>query len=452
MKKSLMLIATLSASFILSSCTGGTNSSNSEANSSPDASQNVPSSEESKGSSEDNKDSSSSDQEIDNPSSSEGETEENPTAWSESDLTYMALYLNGYTSLPFPIGFTSTYVEASGTDEDEMCFIAYDDNSGNLCESYGNQLIEAGFEYLSEDSNPSEEVYYYSLGIEDSIDSILVQADYYQDSFEIFAWIETNSGGSKSETFPYAQIAEYFGKETLTETDIPSFQLAADEQYDYYFSEEGIEYFYVGGIIDSTSVEEEYLASYAQALSTANYVVDEEEQFGTNETLGLEVDYAVFDGYFLVQISKYEKIEAGDHSITFVAEDFPTGYSDTTISKDNISFAMGSVMAATSKDSTYIQFRSASKGSGYFQNTSSISKIVSLVVTATSTDYYGTLSLYVSDSEISETNPGTKIAPTSNGTVFTYAVNTEDAHFFKLINEESYASKNASIVLNYNIA
>ena len=32
-------------------------------------------------------------------------SEEKPTAWSESDLQVMATYLNGYTCLPFPIGF-----------------------------------------------------------------------------------------------------------------------------------------------------------------------------------------------------------------------------------------------------------------------------------------------------------------------------------------------------------
>lgn len=33
--------------------------------------------------------------------------ETNPTAWSESDLKDMSKYLNGYTCLPFPQGFTN---------------------------------------------------------------------------------------------------------------------------------------------------------------------------------------------------------------------------------------------------------------------------------------------------------------------------------------------------------
>ena len=81
----------------------------------------------------------------------------------------------------------------------------------------------------------------------------------------------------------------------------------------------------------------------------------------------------------------------------------------------------------------------------------SLGKIASIVVTANSTSYYSTLNLYVSNAPITSANPGTSVTPTNNGNVFTYNVLAE-ASYFKLINEdETYASKNTSIVLNYSI-
>lgn len=121
--------------------------------------------------------------------------ETNPTAWSESDLKDMSKYLNGYTCLPFPQGFTNAYVNASGTDEDEECFIAYDGECGDLSESYGKQLTAASFVFDSKETDEYGDLYYYTYAIEDSNDFIVVQLDYNLnfDDFEIFAWYEVGS-------------------------------------------------------------------------------------------------------------------------------------------------------------------------------------------------------------------------------------------------------------------
>ena len=134
--------------------------------------------------------------------------ETNPTAWSESDLKDMSKFLNGYTCLPFPEGFTNAYVNASGTDEDEECFIAYDGECGDLSESYGKQLTAASFVFDSKETDEDGDFYYYTYAIEDSNDLIYVQFDYYRDAFEIFAWYEV--GAPTYETFPYEAIAAFF--------------------------------------------------------------------------------------------------------------------------------------------------------------------------------------------------------------------------------------------------
>ena len=103
MKKRMVKLALLSISLSLFSCTSNENnpsvSSNETLKSEETSSVNESVSEETSSS------------------------EEKPTAWSESDLQKMSTYLNGYTCLPFPIGFTSSYVEASGTDEEGESFI-----------------------------------------------------------------------------------------------------------------------------------------------------------------------------------------------------------------------------------------------------------------------------------------------------------------------------------------
>lgn len=117
MKKRIMKLALLSISLSLFSCTSNENnpsvSSNETLKSEETSSVNESVSEETSSSKE-------------SVSEENSSSEEKPTAWSESDLQKMSTYLNGYTCLPFPIGFTSSYVEASGTDEEGESFIVYD--------------------------------------------------------------------------------------------------------------------------------------------------------------------------------------------------------------------------------------------------------------------------------------------------------------------------------------
>lgn len=225
-------------------------------------------------------------------------TDKATLSWSESDLSVMSEYLNGYTSLPFPIGFTSSYVEASGTDEDEECFIVYDSNCGDLSESYGKQLIDSSFTYDEEYSG--EGYYYYYLSLEDSKDEIWVQIDYYQTDFEIFAWVEISVDNSA--TFPYDQIATFYSLSTVDETVLPSFALASGEEYDVYTS--GTEYLLIGGIYDTTIEEATYVSDYEAKLTNAGYTVDSANGSATNTTYSISVMYMAMSGYFSIQLSR----------------------------------------------------------------------------------------------------------------------------------------------------
>ncbi len=330
--------------------------------------------------------------------------ETNPTAWSESDLKDMSKYLNGYTCLPFPQGFTNAYVNASGTDEDGECFIAYDGECGDLSESYGKQLTAASFVFESKETDEDGDFYYYTYAIEDSNDLIYVQFDYYRDAFEIFAWYEV--GAPTYETFPYEAIAAFFKLEKVDESTLPSFPLLSGQKYDGYAS--GETYFLVGGNYDTSIEEATYVANYETALANAGYTVDSENGTAINEAKLLKVEYMASEGYFFIQISKYVPVIPGANNVEFSPSDFPAKYGAAEITKNNVLFRLDSIMFTNG----YIQFRKADdKGSGYLYNVDSLGKLTSITVTekdVSKHDYYGVLSCYVSSSVISDTNPGTR--------------------------------------------
>ena len=370
--------------------------------------------------------------------------ETNPTAWSESDLKDMSKYLNGYTCLPFPQGFTNAYVNASGTDEDEECFIAYDGECGDLSESYGEQLTAASFVFDSKETDEDGDFYYYTYAIEDSNDLIYVQFDYYRDAFEIFAWYEV--GAPTYETFPYEAIAAFFKLEKVDESALPSFPLLSGQKYDGYAS--GETYFLVGGNYDTSIEEATYVANYETALANAGYTVDSENGTAINEAKLLKVEYMASDGYFFIQISKYVPVIPGANNVEFSPSDFPAKYGAAEITKNNVLFRLDSIIAIDN----CIQFRNAKKGSGYLYNVDSLGTLTSITVTekdVSKHDYYGVLSCYVSSSVISDTNAGTAVSPTYTDGVYTYPIPSGNS-FFQLIDEStSYASKNASITISY---
>lgn len=433
MKKRIMKLALLSISLSLFSCTSNENnpsvSSNETLKSEETSSINEPVSEET----------SSSKESVSEESSS---NEEKPTAWSESDLQVMSTYLNGYTCLPFPIGFTSSYVEASGTDLEGESFIVYDHKSGDLTESYGKQLLSSSFAFDGKETEDGDDYYCYHYPIADTNDQIMVQIDYYQDAFEIFAWYE--EGTPIYETFPYEEIASFFNLSKVDETILPSFALAENKKYDAYPS--GETYFLVGGYYDTSIEEGTYITNYETSLTTAGYVVNKEKGYAVSEKNLLKVEYMATEGYFSIQISKYAPILPGENSISFLPSDFPEKYVDTEILKNNVTFKTSSVLTNGA-----IQFRNMNKGSGYLYNVDSLGRLSSITITendVNSHQYYGVLSCYVSSSVISETNAGVAVTPTYTDGVYTYPI-PEGNSYFKLIDETKYASKNASITINY---
>ena len=434
MKNKLLKLSILFLCLLLPSCSTSNNTTSGNANSaisktSP-VSSNVSKTDDKKTSAKESVDSST--------------KKDDEVTWNASTLEAMSSYLSGYTSLSYPTGLPTTYTEASGTDEDGECFIVYDSTCGDLRTSYGNQLLDAGFIFDEEDSD--DDYHYYSYQIEDSNDMIWIQLDYVSNVFEIFAWYE--EGASQYESFPYSLVQTFLDIDNLDESSLPSFPLKTGEKYQAYSS--GTEYLIIGGNYDASVEETAYVSSYETKLKAANYTIDK-SYTAINSSLGIKVEYMIGQGVFYIQLSKYVPTPTGDHSLELIYSDFSVSYGDeeSTITKDNITLKYLSVCY----NNDYIQFRNKKKGSGFLYNETAISKLSSIVVTEKDVNnhqFYGVLSCYVSSSIIDDTNTGTSITPTYNNGVYTYTIPSNNS-YFKLIDETDYASKNASIVINYSI-
>lgn len=384
--------------------------------------------------------------------------------WSEQDLSDMKTYLNNSDfELPFPNKFTSNYVNASGTDEDGECFIVYDTYTNNTLATkalneYSSQLIQAG---LTKEDVDYEDIELYSYSESDY--TIYVQIGIENTSeFVIYAYYEINYETAKD--FPYNQIANFYNvSESEAKNIVPSFQLDTDKEYDYYsYNEDDIHYFFIGGYI-STSLQSTIETEYETSLLNLGYTYNSTTQMYVNTSSNYEVGFALYEDYFFIQISKDSsssdstKVEKNIEIDSTLFKNVSSGYFNEELSftKNDISFTYYRVMPSDS----LIQFSNIEKGSGYLYNSTSLGKLTSIVIDASTkgSSYYGGLSLYVSDSLISAPN-SVKIEPTKENQIYTYTISGNYSYFL-LINESTYiktedetkgyASKNDSITINY---
>lgn len=364
--------------------------------------------------------------------------------WSNESISYMKKYLNGFISIPFPIGFSSSYVDASGADEEEG-FYVYEFLDSDLTSSYEKQLLDAGFALIETD-DPSFEGKIYSFQIENSSDTLILQTEFVYPNtsysrFDIYAYYEF--GAPKSDSFPYEAINLFFNTNDISAENLPSFDLRENEKYDYYLSGE---MYIVGGHFDSSLDDDDYVANYQGKLEDIGYIVN--DGVGVNSNISLKVEFMASDGYFFVQLSKYEAPRPGLNSISIDSSCFNASYStnETSFTKDGQSFYYANV----SSNKGAIQFRSAAKGAGYLCNDTKIDKLDSICINVDSSvnmSYYTILNVYVSSSKLSSSNVGTKIEPAYKDNAYIYSFG--NVSYFKIVSEGDYASLNSSININF---
>ncbi len=275
--------------------------------------------------------------------------------------------------------------------------------------------------------------------------------------------VNTDSNVTEYSSFPYADIATFFNLISVTNNQIPSFDIASDESYYGYTSEsESSREFVVYGTIDSSITDSQMKTNYSNALKALGYTVTVKDgyyPYAESEEKGFLLSFGCDDNsVFFLDIMKYESTTTDPDTpstpdttiktITIDANNFDAKYpgfeSDLTIS--GYTFKYDYIMNNNGR----IQFRNLSKSNSYLFNSTAmnLSTVVLNVDVTTKGDYVGYPSLYAASSILSADNNGTEIKPViTDKTTYTYTI-PEGFSFFKVTGHSKYAVLLYSITIN----
>ena len=363
-------------------------------------------------------------------------------------------------NIPFADGLTDNRESSLEKDDSGNFFYTHDMDCGNLTSAYKSKVEE---EYTYDSTQDGYDLYAYSY---DDTNLIVLQIGYSADyGFEIYAWVEssnTDSNVTEYSSFPYADIATFFNLTSVTNNQIPSFDIASDESYYGYTSEsESSREFVVYGTIDSSITDSQMETNYSNALKALGYTVTAKDgyyPYAESKEKGLLLSFGCDNSVFFLDIMKYESTTTDPDTpstpnttiktITIDANNFEAKYhgfeSDLTIS--GYTFKYDYIMNNNGK----IQFRNLSKSNSYLFNSTAmnLSTVVLNVDVTTKGDFVGYPSLYASSSILSADKNGTEIKPViTDKTTYTYTI-PEGFSFFKVTGHSKYAVMLYSMTIN----
>lgn len=331
---------------------------------------------------------------------------------------------------------------------------------GDITSAYKSKVEDE--EYTYDSTQDGYDLYAYSY---DDTNFIVLQIGYSTDyGFEIYAWVEssnTDSNVTEYSSFPYADIAIFFNLASVTNNQIPSFDIASDESYYGYTSEsESSREFVVYGTIDSSITDSQMETNYSNALKALGYTVTVEDgyyPYAESEEKGFLLSFGCDNSVFFLDIMKYESTTTDPDTpstpdttvktITIDANNFDAKYpgfeSDLTIS--GYTFKYDYIM----KNDDKIQFRNLSKSNSYLFNSTAMNlSTVILNMDLSKGQYAGIPTLYVSSSLLSASSNGTEISPViTDETTYTYTIPKGNS-YFKITGNQNYASYMNSIAIN----
>lgn len=453
--KKINLFIGLAALLVLASCSGTSNDGGSDSSSSADT------------------------------SSSEGTssgTSTEETGWSEDDLADMAAAFSPLScTLPFPNGLSSSYSNGSqyySSYFGRKVFYVSDASCGNINDSYFVQLEANGLVCISSgtDTTYSVEYYFFQYLVKDSLEAITVQISYYDENggygplWDLVAYYGEEDGMYVDSGFPYARIESELGA-TNASSAIPSFDTTDDGYWSYYYYDSyySVTYLAVQGFYDSTADEAALYTAYKSSLTEFGYTVTDYtgyQNYGSavNDDSGYALIVDVADGSFTIYILYVAPDDGGStggdtsanegtSTLSLVNTDFPHEYADsatTFTSEEGITFGYYNVK---NQGSSILFSSTASRDGGQLWNTTSLGKIVSIVLTIDPehVSYYTALTMYVSSSVITDTTGLTSVTPSLNDGTYIYNVDG-DYSYFMLVNEgETYSSRNTLLTINYSL-
>lgn len=273
--------------------------------------------------------------------------------------------------------------------------------------------------------------------------------------------VNTDSNVTEYSSFPYADIATFFNLISVTNNQIPSFDIASDESYYGYTSEsESSREFVVYGTIDSSITDSQMKTNYSNALKALGYTVTVKDgyyPYAESEEKGFLLSFGCDNSVFFLDIMKYESTTTDPDTpstpdttiktITIDTNNFDAQYpefeSDLTIS--GYTFKYDYIM----KSNDRIQFRNLSKSNSYLFNSTAMNlSTVILNMDLSKGQYAGIPTLYVSSSLLSASSNRTEISPViTDETTYTYKISEENS-YFKITGNQKYASYMNSIAIN----
>lgn len=381
--------------------------------------------------------------------------------WYASEKEIMKQAFGFDFAIPFADGLTDNRESSLEKDDSGNYFYTNDMDCGDITSAYKSKVEDE--EYTYDSTQDGYDLYAYSY---DDTNLIVLQIGYSADyGFEIYAWVEssnTDSNVTEYSSFPYADIATFFNLTSVTNNQIPSFDIASDESYYGYTSEsESSSEFVVYGTIDSSITDSQMETNYSNTLKTLGYTVTVENgyyPYAESEEKGFLLSFGCDNSVFFLDIMKYESSTTDPDTpstpdttiktITIDANNFDAKYpgfeSDLTIS--GYTFKYDYIMNSNGK----IQFRNLSKSNSYLFNSTAmnLSTVVLNVDVTTKGDFVGYPSLYASSSILSADNNGTEIKPViTDKTTYTYTI-PEGFPFFKVTGHSNYAVLLYSMTIN----
>lgn len=437
-KFKLLTLVLLSTTFFLTSCGDSTSNPTTPSNQVTDNSTNKPSV----------------------PSVNTDKKDDASSDWYASEKEIMKQAFGFNFAIPFADGLTDNRESSLEKDDSGNYFYTNDMDCGDITSAYKSKVEDGKYTYDS--TQDGYDLYAYSY---DDTNLIVLQIGYSADyGFEIYAWVEssnTDSNVTEYSSFPYADIATFFNLTSVTNNQIPSFDIASDESYYGYTSEsESSSEFVVYGTIDSSITDSQMETNYSNALKALGYTVTAKDgyyPYAESEEKGFLLSFGCDNSVFFLDIMKYESTTTDSDTpstpdttiktITIDANNFVAKYpgfeSDLTIS--GYTFKYDYVMNNDGK----IQFRNLSKNNSYLFNSTAMNlSTVVLNVDVTKGDFVGYPSLYASSSILSADNNETEIKPViTDKTTYTYTI-PEGFSFFKVTGHSNYAVLLYSMTIN----
>ena len=393
------------------------------------------------------------------PSVNTDKKDDTSSDWYASEKEIMKQAFGFDFAIPFADGLTDNRESSLEKDDSGNYFYTNDMDCGNITSAYKSKVEDE--EYTYDSTQDGYDLYAYSY---DDTNLIVLQIGYSADyGFEIYAWVKSNADSNVTEysSFPYADIATFFNLTSVTNNQIPSFDIASYESYYGYTSEsESSREFVVYGTIDSSITDSQMETNYSNALKTLGYTVTVEDgyyPYAESEEKGFLLSFGCDNSVFFLDITKYESSTTNPgtpstpdttiKTITIDANNFDAKYpgfeSDLTIS--GYTFKYDYIMNSNDK----IQFRNLSKSNSYLFNSTAMNlSTVVLNVDVTKGDFVGYPSLYASSSILSAENNGTEIKPViTDKTTYTYTI-PEGFSFFKVTGHSKYAVMLYSMTIN----